>query len=61
MRLLRCSRFITNVDRLAHLVLDEVDILAHKFLSEVCQAFSFGMHETFFLLSCLWIKLGVSD
>jgi hypothetical protein len=32
-----CSRLITNVDRLAYLVLDEVDILAQKFLSEVCQ------------------------
>jgi hypothetical protein len=53
MRLLRCSHFITNVDRLAHLVLDEVDIVAHKFLSEVCQAFSFAMHETFFIFLSL--------
>ncbi|KAJ4433877.1 hypothetical protein ANN_16190, partial [Periplaneta americana] len=36
LRLLQCSRHITNVDRLAHLVLDEVDIIANKFLPEVC-------------------------
>jgi hypothetical protein len=53
MRLLCCSRLITNVDRLAHLVLDEVDILAQKFLSEVCQAFTFHMHETFLIVLSL--------
>ncbi|XP_069700482.1 putative ATP-dependent RNA helicase TDRD12 [Periplaneta americana] len=35
LRLLQCSRHITNVDRLAHLVLDEVDVIANKFLPEL--------------------------
>jgi len=35
-RIMCCSHLITNVDRLAYLVLDEVDILTQKFFSEVC-------------------------
>jgi hypothetical protein len=51
------------MDRLAHLVLDEVDILAQKFLSEVCYcntlpAFSLSslVFMKRFLLSALCIK-----
>ncbi|KAJ9589011.1 hypothetical protein L9F63_017706, partial [Diploptera punctata] len=35
LRLFRCSSLITNLNRVAHLILDEVDILADKFLPEV--------------------------
>jgi hypothetical protein len=66
------SRLITNVDRLAHLVLDEVDILTQKFLSEVCQcnrlsAFPVWCTSNFFIaFDCglnvmfpVWCKTGV--
>jgi len=71
-RIMCCSRLITNIDRLAYLVLDEVDILTQKFLCEVCQcnrlsAFPMWCTSNFFIaFDCglnvmfpIWCKTGV--
>jgi hypothetical protein len=71
-RIMCCSRLITNVDRLAYLVLDEVDILTQKFLSEVCRcnrlsAFPVWCTSYFFIafdcelnvMITIWCKTGV--